>query len=137
LRWLTADPTVIANATLNMISPSFQQTWVAAVERLVLGTAGLLGGFYLGWYFPEPWVGIAVTAVCSFLALGVLYINFALLVGILFFITAYSWGTMQSELAHQIGNEKLIGEFIGVVIAIMAIAILTHIRARQGAVTSE
>jgi hypothetical protein len=25
-RWLTSDPTMIANATLNMISPSLQQT---------------------------------------------------------------------------------------------------------------
>jgi hypothetical protein len=132
-RWLATDPTLIANATLNMISPSLQQTWHAAVERLVLGTAGLIAGFYFGWYFPQAWVGYGVALVCSFLALGLLYVNFALVLCVLFFLTAYFWGTMQSDLAHQLGNEKLIGEFAGVAIAVIAIAVLTRLRRNQQA----
>ena len=130
---LVTDPTLIANATLNMISPSLQQTWHAAVERLVLGTAGLIAGFYFGWYFPQAWVGYGVALACSFLALGLLYVNFALVLCVLFFLTAYFWGTMQSDLAHQLGNEKLIGEFAGVAIAVIAIAVLTRLRRNQEA----
>jgi len=37
---------------------------------------------------------------------------------------AYSWGAMRSDLALDIGNEKLIAEFAGVAIAIVAIAVL-------------
>ena len=73
-RWLSTDPTIVANATLNMIAPSLQQTWIAAVERLVCGTIGIVVGFYLGWFFPDPWAGYAVTIACSFfLSRGVVY----------------------------------------------------------------
>ena len=41
---------------------------------------------------------------------------------------SYQWGTMQSDLAHQIGNERLLGEFIGVAMAVIAIGILTRLR---------
>ena len=131
MRWLIHDPTLVANATLNMISPSLKQTWVAGVERLVFGTLGVLGGFYLGWYFTGPWIGYLVTAVCAFLALGLLYINMGLTIGVLFFMIAYSWGGMRSDLAHEIGNEKLIAEFAGVAIAIAAIAVLAWLEQRK------
>ena len=131
MRWLTHDPTLVANATLNMISPSLKQTWMSGVERLVMGTVGIVSGFYFGWYFPDPWIGNAVTAVSAFVALGVLYINMQLMVGILFFMLAYSWGIMRSDVAHDIGNEKLIAEFVGVAIAIGAIAVLASLERRR------
>jgi len=128
VRLFASDPTIIANATLNMISPSLKQTWHSAVERLVLGTAGLVGGFYFGWYFPEPWVGVVVMMICSFLTLALVYVNFGLLVCALFFLIAYQWGILQTEAAHQIGNEKLTGEFVGVFMAVIAISILTRLK---------
>lgn len=130
-RWITSDPTLIANATLNMISPSLQQTWIAAVERVILGSLGIVGGFYFGWFFPQPWVGHLVTAVCSFLALGLLYVNAGLLVGVFFFLISFPWGGKHSDLGHLIANEKLVGELVGIVIAVVAIGIL--VRLQRGA----
>jgi hypothetical protein len=127
IRWVSSDPTVIANATMNMISPSLLQTWAFAVERIVLGFVGIIGGFYFGWYFADPWVTYAVTAVCSFLALAVIHVNMALLVGIVFFLISYQWGGMQSEAGHVIANEKLLGELVGVALAVVAIAILVRL----------
>jgi hypothetical protein len=124
LRWISSDPTVIANATMNIISPSSKQTWVFAVERIVLGFIGIIVGFYIGWYFADPGVTYAVIAVCTFLALAVIHVNMALLVGIVFFMLSYQWGGMQSEAAHIIANEKLLGELFGIAIAIVAIVIL-------------
>ena len=128
MRLLAVDPIAISNATLNMISPNLKQTWIGGAERVGLGSAGLLSGFYFGWLFPDPWVGIVVTVIFSFLALGMLRVNFALLAGLIFFMTAYPWGAMRSDLGHQIGNAKLIGEFLGVAIAIVAIAILHRLQ---------
>ena len=128
LRWITSDPTLIANATLNMIAPSFKQTWMAAVERIILGTLGVVGGFYCGWFFPNPWVGYLVVALSSFLALGVIYVNLALCVGILFFLLSYPWGVMQSDAGHLLANEKLISELVGVLLAVVAIALLTRLQ---------
>ena len=127
LRAVTSDPTVIANATMNMISPSLKQTWIFAVERLVLGFLGIIGGFYFGWHFTDPWVTYAVVAVCGFLALAVIHVNMALLVGVIFFLLSFQWGGMQSETAHIIANEKLLGELLGVAIAVVAIAILVRL----------
>ena len=55
-----------------------------------------------------------VTAICSFLALGAIYVNAGLLIGIFFFLISYPWGGMQFDLGHLIANEKLIGELVGV-----------------------
>ena len=55
--------------------------------------------------------------------------NFGLLVCAMFFLIAYGWGSQQTEAAHLIGNEKLIGEFIGVGMAVVAISVLTRLQA--------
>ena len=128
MRWIISDPTIVANATLNMISPSLQQTWHDAMERIILGALGIVGGFYFGWFFPDQLVGYLVVFISSFLALGVIYVNMALLVGIIFFLMSYFWGVMQSDQAHIIANEKLIGELVGVGIAVIAIVILEKLQ---------
>ena len=130
-RWVTSDPTLIANATLNVISPSLRRTWQGAIERVVLGSAGIVGGFYCGWFFPDPWVGQLVTIICSFLALATLYVNAGLVIGVFFFLISYPWGVMHSALGHQIANEKLLGELLGVIVAVVAIAILTRLPRRR------
>jgi hypothetical protein len=130
MRWLTADPTLVANATLNMISPSLRQTWVAGVERIVMGGIGVIAGFYFGWFFSAPWVAYLVSGIGAFLALGALYVNMQLIVGILFFMVAYTWGVMHSDLAHNIANEKLLAEIVGVAIAIVAIRLLSWLHQR-------
>jgi hypothetical protein len=124
-RWLTSDPALIANATINMISPSLQQTRDMAVERIIWGTLGVCAGFYLGWYFPGPWVGNVVVIVGSFFAVGLIYVHFALVVGIVFFLISYSWGAMQSDTGRLIANERLLSELAGVLLAVIAITILT------------
>jgi hypothetical protein len=130
MRWLSSDPTLVANATINMISPTLKQTWIFAVERLICGAAGVMAGFYFGSFFPGPLAENIVIVVFSFLALGAIYVNMSLLVGFLFFIVAYPWGRMQSDVGHILANEKLISELVGVAIAVVAIAILTRLQSR-------
>ena len=72
-----------------------------------------------------------VTIISSFLALGTLYVNIGLVIGICFFLISYPWGVMHSDLGHLIANEKLVGELVGVVIAVIAIAIM--VRLQRGA----
>jgi hypothetical protein len=128
---LTTDPTIIANATINVVSPSLEQTWRSSVERVILGTLGIVAGFYGGWFFPDPWVGQAVTAVAAFMGLALVHVSFSLTIGCFFVMIAYPWGTMQSEAAHLIANEKLIGELLGVVVAVAAIALLMRLERRD------
>ncbi len=126
-QWMSADPTVIANATLNVISPTFKQVWHSAVERAVLGCSGIILGFYLGWFLPGAIVGQAVTAVCAFATLATARISFGVVIFFLFVLIAYPWGVMHSDLGHHIANEKLIGELVGVAIAVAAIGALARL----------
>ena len=51
---------------------------------------------------------------------------------------AYPWGTMHSDAGHLIANEKLIGELVGIVIAVAAIGLLTRLKkANPGNETGE
>jgi hypothetical protein len=131
-KFLATDPTIIANATINVVSPSLEQTWRSSVERVILGTLGIVAGFYGGWYFPDPWVGQVVTAVAAFMGLALVHVSFSLTIGCFFVMIAYPWGTMQSEAAHLIANEKLIGELLGVIVAVLAIALLMRLERRDG-----
>jgi hypothetical protein len=133
IRWLTADPTAIANTTLNIISPSFSQVWRAAVERVVLGTVGIVTGFYIGWFFPGEVFGQVFTGVAAFAALGFTRVSFSLLVTFLFMFLAYPWGVMHSDAGHLIANEKIIGEMIGMVVAVAAIGLLTRLHKTEPA----
>jgi len=132
-RWLTADPTVIANATLNIISPSFTQVWRAAVERVVLASMGIITGFYLGWFFPGELFGQVLTAVAAFAGLAVLRVSFGLVIMFLFLMLSYPWGVMHSDAGHLIANEKLIGELIGIGIAVVAIGLLARMQKTDAA----
>jgi len=128
IRWLATDPTVIANATLNIISPSFKAVWRSAVERVVLASLGVIIGFYLGWFFPNELFGQLLTAAAAFAALAMTRVSFGLVIGFLMVMTAYPWGVMHSDAGHLIANEKLIGDAIGVVIALLAIGVLTRLK---------
>jgi len=130
-RYLTADPTVIANATLNIISPSLKQVWHSAVERVVLASSGIIAGFYLGWFFPGELFGHLLIAVAAFAALAVVRVSFGLVIAFLFIMIAYPWGVMHSDAGHLIANEKLIGELIGIVIAVVAIGFLTRLQKKD------
>jgi hypothetical protein len=130
-KFLTTDPTIIANATINVVSPSLAQTWRSSVERVILGTLGIVGGFYCGWFFPDPWVGNLVTAISAFMGLALIHVSFSLTIAFFFVMIAYPWGTMQSDAAHLIANEKLIGELLGVVVAVLAIALLMRLERRD------
>jgi len=128
LRWLTVDPTAIANGTMNIISPSLKQVWGSAVERVILVSLGVIVGFYLGWFFPNELFGKLLTAAAAFAAMAMVRVSFGVLMFFLMMMTAYPWGVMHSDAGHLIANEKLLGDFIGVVIALVAIAVLKSIK---------
>ena len=128
-RALKADPTLISNAAFNVIGPSALQTWKAALERMLFGTAGILLGFYLGVLFPGETVERLVIAVSSFLALATLRVSFGLVIGALFILLSYQWGTLEAEAGHVIANERMIAELVGVVLAGVAVSFLSLLRA--------
>jgi len=135
-RTLQTDPTLIANSAFNIISPSASQTWKNAFERMLFGTAGICCGFYLGVLFPGALAGQLVIGVSSFLALALLRVSFGPMVGTLFIMISYQWGTMEPEAGHAIANEKIIAELVGVVLAGVAITTLSMLRQMRHRLTA-
>lgn len=124
MRFMKSDPTIISQAAYNVISPSTQQTWDGVIMRMIFGTSGICLGFYLGVYFPSPFVNQLVIAVSSFVALAFVRISFGPMVGAFMVIGAYPWGRMEEGIGNAIANEKILGEITGVLIAGVAISVL-------------
>ncbi len=130
-RLLSIDPTLMAQASLNIIAPSVKQTWEAGLVRVVFGFVGLLAGFYLGFYFPDILVYQVVIAVSSFFALALFKVHMAFLVGAFAVIFGYPIGQQGGDIAHNIGNERLLAEFLGILLACLAILILSWIQRNE------
>ena len=132
-RILTADPTLMAQASLNIIAPSFKQTWQSGATRMIFGFGGLLIGFYLGFYLSSMLLYQVVIAVCSFVALAFFRVHMAFLTGAFALMFAYPIGERGGEIAHAIGNERLLAELLGIVLACVAIAALSWIQRDKNA----
>ena len=51
-------------------------------------------------------------------------------IGIFFVLISYPWGAMHSDLGHLLANEKLTGELLGVVVAVLAIGLFKLLEKR-------
>ena len=127
-RVLSADPTLMAQASLNIIAPSVKQTWEAGITRMIFGFVGLIFGFYLGLFFPSVLVYQLVIAVCSFVALAFFKVHMAFLTGAFAVMFAYPIGERGGEIAHTIGNERLLAECLGILLACLAILVLAWVQ---------
>jgi len=120
-RILSADPTLMTQASLNIIAPSMDMTLEAGAVRVVFGVGGLLIGFYLGLLFPSLVLYQFVIALCAFVALGFFKVNIGFLTGAFAVMFAFPIGMTGGEAAHTIGNERLFAEILGIALACMAI----------------
>jgi hypothetical protein len=120
-RTLKADPTLISNSAFNIISPSASQTWRSGILRMLFGTAGICLGFYLGVFFPQVWVGQLIIALSSFFAMALVRVDFGPVIGALFVMVSYPWGTMGLEAGNAIANERILAELAGVILAGVAV----------------
>lgn len=128
-RILTSDPTLIAQASLNIVAPSVDMTLQAGLGRMLFGLGGLLMGFYLGLFFPSVVLFQFVVALGAFVGLAFLRVNIGFLVWAFAFIFAFPMGSFGVEEAHASGNERLLAEGLGIALACVAIFALG--RARQ------
>ncbi|MFC3615307.1 hypothetical protein ACFORG_16225 [Lutimaribacter marinistellae] len=126
-RTLESDPTIIAAAALNVISPSSDQTWEAVLLRAISVGVGVLIGFGLGLWFPTAVAEQAVFVTCSFITVATIRLSFGPAVGCFAAITAFPWGSQGYEIGNAIANEKLLAEFVGIMIAGIGITILARL----------
>jgi hypothetical protein len=120
--WLKSDPTLILQASLMIIMPNVLGTWVVAVDRMIGLILGVVAGFYLGQFAGGQVMEIIVWIGASFMLVTLMNVNAAAM--IFFFVLPYSlvWGMLDGEAGHAIANERIVAEFIGVVLAGIAVS---------------
>lgn len=121
--WLKSDPTLILQASLMILMPSVLGTWIVAVDRIIGLVLGVLAGIYLGQFFGfDLAVEIIVWLVASFMLVATMSVNAALMV--FWFVLPFTaaWGTLESEAFNELGNERIVAELIGVVLAGIAVS---------------
>lgn len=123
-RLLATDPTLIAQSSLNIIAPSVDMTLAAGLGRVLFGFSGLLMGFYLGLYFPNIVLFQFVIIVGAFVGLAFLRVNIGFLVWAFAFVFSFPMGMLDQDVAHAAGNERLLAEVLGILLAGVAILFL-------------
>jgi hypothetical protein len=123
--WLKSDPTLILQASLMILMPSALGTWTVAVDRIIGLILGVLAGIVLGQLFGGLGLPfeIIVWLAASFMLVGTMSVNAAPMV--FFFVLPFTviWGTLETEAFHALGNERIVAEIIGVVLAGIAVSI--------------
>ena len=121
--WLDADPTLILQASMMIIMPSVIGTWTVAVDRIIGLTLAIFAGTFLGQLLGTGLtVEITVWLIASFMLVATMNVNAAAMV--FFFVLPFTlaWGSLESEAFHAIGNERIVAEIIGVVLAGIAVS---------------
>lgn len=120
--WLKSDPTLILQASLMIIMPNVLGTWIVAFDRMIGLILGVIAGFYLGQFAGGQVMEIIVWIGASFMLVTLMNVNAAPMV--FFFVLPYSlvWGMLDGEAGHVIANERIVAEFIGVVVAGIAVS---------------
>jgi hypothetical protein len=121
--WLKSDPTLILQASLMILMPSVLGTWIVAFDRIIGLVAGVFAGAALGYLFGNALtVEVTVWLVASFMLVATMNVNAAPMV--FFFVLPFTlaWGTLETEAFHELGNERIVAEIIGVVLAGIAVS---------------
>jgi len=128
--WLEHEPTLIVNATLMIIFPSVSQTWTLAIDRIIGAVLGIVAGFYLGIYIQTELLEPVLWVVMSFFVLAMLNVNAGAVTFFFLVIFAASWGTQGFEVGNAIANERILAEFVGVAVALIAVTVRNRLGAR-------
>ena len=92
------------------------------------GIGSLLLGFYPGILFPGTLAYQLVIGVSSFVALAFFKANLPFLTFAFSLLFACPIGQQGGEMSHSIGNERLLAEFLGILLARFAIQALVWLQ---------
>ena len=123
-KYLSTDATMISNSAFMIIGFNMTTTWKAGLERMIAALLGVVIGFYLGVALQSEEFGMIFTVTVSFFVLAFLKVNNGAVIFLFVVILAYGWGLQDFETGNRIANERIMAEFIGVILAGVAISIL-------------
>jgi hypothetical protein len=122
------DATMISNAAFMIIVFTGSSIiWKAGLERLLAAILAIVIGFYLGVLAPSEALNIAIIISCSFFLLACIVVNNGLVVFFLLVLMGYGWGLKDFATGNALGNERIIAELAGIILAASAITAMNLI----------
>ena len=125
---LKTDPTMVVGAAFFVIGFDANKTWIAGIARVIGILVGIFLGMYAAQYLPPGLVTDAVVIGVFFLCFAAGGVNPALFMMFFLFIISLGWSSLDPETLDLTFWEKVGGEGLGVVIAMIAIAFLQQLQ---------
>jgi hypothetical protein len=126
LGWVTlkTDPTMAVGAAFFVIGFDAKKTWVAGITRVIGIVAGVFLGYAAAQVLEPGLVTDIVSVTALFLCFAAMNVNPGLFMFFFMFLIALGWTALDPETLDLTFWERVTGESVGVVIAMLAIAYL-------------
>ena len=133
LGWITlkTDPTMAVGAAFFIIGFDAKKTWIAGIARVIGIVAGVLLGYAASQYLEPGLVTDAVAVGALFLCFAAMGVNPGLFMFFFMFIIASGWSALDPETLNLTFWERISGEGVGVIIAMLAIGYMHWRQTRQ------
>ena len=132
LGWMSlkTDPTMAVGAAFFIIGFDAKKTWIAGITRVI----GIVAGLFLGYAAAqvlEPGIVTDIVSVAAlFLCFAAMNVNPGLFMFFFMFLIALGWTSLDPETLDLTFWERVTGEGVGVVIAMLAIGFLHWLQTR-------
>ena len=133
LGWISlkTDPTMAVGAAFFIIGFDVKKTWIAGITRVI----GIIAGVFLGYaaaQFLEPGIVTDVVSVAAlFLCFAAMNVNPGLFMFFFMFLIALGWTSLDPATLNLTFWERVTGEGVGVIIAMLAIGLMHRIQTRE------
>jgi hypothetical protein len=121
---IETDPIMVAATAFFVIGFDPRKTWVGGIARLI----GIVLGIFLGTLLvmqigPGLFLQVVLVAAC-FLCFATAPVHPSFMMFFLTLFIAAGWQSLDTDVLELTINEKIVGEFVGVVLAFISIALL-------------
>lgn len=131
LAYLKTDPTLIVGGAFFVIGFDLKTTWDVGIARVIGVVSGTFIGFAIGDALGSGLLLDIVAVAAFFLCFATMSVHPGAFMFFFLIIIALTWSGLDVEMLNVTGNERFVGETLGVVIAILAIVLLRQFQKQR------
>jgi len=128
---LKTDPLMIVGGAFFVIGFDERKTWIAGISRAVGVLAGIFLGLTLAQFITPGAASAAILIGAFFLCFAAGGIHPAAFMLFFMFIISFGWSSLDLETLNLTFWERLAGEGIGIVIAMLAVTLLQRLQVQE------
>ena len=121
---LKTDPTMVVGGAFFVIGFDVNKTWVAGIARVIGIVTGMLLGMMIGGLLDPGLLYYAILIAAFFLCFAAMPVHPGFFMFFFMLLIAMGWQGLATEQLNLTFWERFLGEGVGVLIAMVAIALL-------------